>query len=109
MFTGTDWEPLEDLFGDTTASVSLNEVEADLSNMETNIQVSPTPTLRINIVFSKSQIIGPVDTPWCQTRQKTKNMEEQSFIATIHQKTNPELLQYCLFSCFLSQRTQENL
>ncbi|GJR50536.1 putative ribonuclease H-like domain-containing protein [Tanacetum coccineum] len=30
-------------------------------------------------------------------------MEEQSFIATIHQKTNPELLQYCLFLCFLSQ------
>ncbi|GJX06590.1 hypothetical protein Tco_0194522 [Tanacetum coccineum] len=80
-----------DLFGDTTASVSLNEVEADLSNMETNIQVSPTPTLRIHKVHPKSQIIGPVDTP-VQTRQKTKNMEEQSFIATIHQKTNPELL-----------------
>ncbi|GJX60227.1 putative reverse transcriptase, RNA-dependent DNA polymerase [Tanacetum coccineum] len=80
-----------DLFGDTTASVSLNEVEADLSNMETNIQVSPTPTLRIHKVHPKSQIIGPVDTP-VQTRQKTKNMEEQSFIATIHQKPNPELL-----------------
>nr|GFC41084.1 retrotransposon protein, putative, unclassified [Tanacetum cinerariifolium] len=30
-------------------------------------------------------------------------MEEQSFIATIHQKTNPALLQFCLFLCFLSQ------
>ncbi|GKG61616.1 hypothetical protein Tco_0621325, partial [Tanacetum coccineum] len=30
-------------------------------------------------------------------------MEEQSFIATIHQKTNHDLLQHCLFSCFLSQ------
>ncbi|GKB10858.1 putative ribonuclease H-like domain-containing protein [Tanacetum coccineum] len=92
---------LEDLFRNTTASVSLNEVEADLSNMETNIQVSPTPTLKIHKVHPKNQIIGPVDTP-IQTRQKTKNMEEQSFIATIHQKTNLELLQYCLFSCFLS-------
>ncbi|GJX38258.1 ribonuclease H-like domain-containing protein [Tanacetum coccineum] len=82
---------LEDLFGDTTASVSLNEVEADLSNMETNIQVSLTSTLRIHKVHPKSQIIGHVDTP-IQTRQKTKNMEEQSFIATIHQKTNLELL-----------------
>ncbi|GKA65290.1 putative ribonuclease H-like domain-containing protein [Tanacetum coccineum] len=99
---------LEDLFGDTTASVSLNEVEADLSNMETNIQVSPTPTLRIHKVHPKSQIIGPVDTP-VQTRQKTKNMEEQSFIATIHQKTNPELLQYCLFSCFLSQEEPKKI
>nr|GFA72479.1 hypothetical protein [Tanacetum cinerariifolium] len=30
-------------------------------------------------------------------------MEEQSFIATIQQKTDPALLQFCLFSCFLSQ------
>ncbi|GKD20266.1 putative ribonuclease H-like domain-containing protein [Tanacetum coccineum] len=36
--------------------------------------------------FQYLVIIGPVDTP-VQTRQKTKNMEEQSFIATIHQKT----------------------
>nr|GFA00713.1 hypothetical protein [Tanacetum cinerariifolium] len=30
-------------------------------------------------------------------------VEEQSFIATIHQKTDPTLLQFCLFLCFLSQ------
>nr|GEY85042.1 reverse transcriptase [Tanacetum cinerariifolium] len=30
-------------------------------------------------------------------------VEEQSFIATIHQKTDPALLQFCLLSCFLSQ------
>ncbi|GJW66676.1 putative ribonuclease H-like domain-containing protein [Tanacetum coccineum] len=82
---------LEDLIGDTTNSPSLNEVEADLSNIETDIQVSPTPTLRIHKDHPKSQIIGPVDTH-VQTRHKTKNMEEQSFIATIHQKTNPDLL-----------------
>ncbi|GJR55874.1 putative ribonuclease H-like domain-containing protein [Tanacetum coccineum] len=75
--------PLKDFFGDTPASVSLNEVEADLRNMETNIQVSRTPTLRIHKVHPKSQIIGLVDT-LVQTGQKTKNMEEQSFIATIH-------------------------
>nr|GFD25152.1 hypothetical protein [Tanacetum cinerariifolium] len=38
---------LEDFFRDTSNAVSLNEVEADLCNMETAIQVSPTPTLRI--------------------------------------------------------------
>ncbi|GJT93941.1 hypothetical protein Tco_1082786 [Tanacetum coccineum] len=91
-----------DFFGDTTNSTSLTKVEADISNMETDIQVSPTPTLRINKDHPKSQIIGPIDTP-VQTRHKAKNIEEQSFIATIHQKTNPDLLQYCLFSCFLSQ------
>nr|GFD34941.1 retrovirus-related Pol polyprotein from transposon TNT 1-94 [Tanacetum cinerariifolium] len=34
---------------------------------------------------------------------KSKEVEEQSFITTIHQKTNPALLYFCLFSCFLSQ------
>nr|GFB90985.1 hypothetical protein [Tanacetum cinerariifolium] len=47
-------------------------------------------------------MIGPVDTP-VQTRNKSKEVGEQSFIATIHQKTDPALLQFCLFSCFLSQ------
>ncbi|GJY04279.1 putative ribonuclease H-like domain-containing protein [Tanacetum coccineum] len=53
---------LKDFFGDTPDSVSSDKVEADLSNMETDIQISPTPTLRIHKVHPKSQIIGPVDT-----------------------------------------------
>nr|GFC19780.1 hypothetical protein [Tanacetum cinerariifolium] len=91
----------EDTFGDATNVVDLNEVEADLSNIETSLPVSPTPTFRIHKDHPKSQIIGLVDTP-VQTRHKSKDMEEQNFIATIHQKTNPELLQFGLFSCFLS-------
>nr|GEV00500.1 hypothetical protein [Tanacetum cinerariifolium] len=67
--------------------------EADLSNMETSIPVSPTSTFRIHKDHPKSQIIGPVDTP-VQTRHKSKEMEEQSFIAIIHHKTNLELLQF---------------
>nr|GFB96599.1 putative ribonuclease H-like domain-containing protein [Tanacetum cinerariifolium] len=92
----------EDTFRDKTNAVTLNEVEADLSNIETSISVSPTPTFRILKDHPKSQIIGLVGTP-IQTRHKSKDMEEQSFIAIIHQKTNLELLQFCLFSCFLSQ------
>nr|GEW43804.1 hypothetical protein [Tanacetum cinerariifolium] len=86
----------------TTNTDDTNRVEADLGNMETTIIASPTPTLRIYKDHPKSQIIGPVDTP-IQTRNKSKEMEEQMFIATIHQKTNLTLLQFCLFSCFLSQ------
>nr|GEV29040.1 hypothetical protein [Tanacetum cinerariifolium] len=82
--------------------------EADLSNMETSIPVSPTPTFRIHKDHPKSQISGPVDTP-VQTRHKSKEMKEQSFIATIHQKTNPDLLQFCLFSCFLSQEEPKKI
>nr|GEW36954.1 ribonuclease H-like domain-containing protein [Tanacetum cinerariifolium] len=99
---------LEDFFGDTSNTVSLNEVEANLSNMETAIQVSSTPTLRIHKDHPKSQIIGLVDTP-VQTRHKTKDVDEQSFIAIIHQKTNPDLLQFCLFSCFLSQEEPKKI
>ncbi|GJT61294.1 retrovirus-related pol polyprotein from transposon TNT 1-94 [Tanacetum coccineum] len=50
---------LKDFFGDTPDSVSSDKVEADLSNMETDIQISPTPTLRIHKVHPKNQIIGP--------------------------------------------------
>nr|GEY07904.1 hypothetical protein [Tanacetum cinerariifolium] len=82
--------------------------EADLINMETSILVSPTLTVRIHKDHPKSQIIGPVDTP-VQTRHKSKEMEEQSFIATIHQKTNPGLLQFCLFSYLLSQEEPKKI
>nr|GEV69282.1 hypothetical protein [Tanacetum cinerariifolium] len=83
-------------------------MEADLSNMETSIPVSPTLTFRIHKDHPKSQIIVPIDTP-VQTRHKSKEMEERNFIAIIHQKTNPDLLQFCLFSCFLSQEEPKKI
>nr|GEW34823.1 hypothetical protein [Tanacetum cinerariifolium] len=98
----------EDILGVTTNSDESNRVEADVSNMEITITASPTPTLRVHKDHHKSQIIGPVDTP-IQTRNKSKAMGEQSFIAKIHQKTDPALLQFCLFSCFLSQVEPKNI
>nr|GFB30611.1 hypothetical protein [Tanacetum cinerariifolium] len=92
----------EDILRVTTNLDESNGVEADVSNMETTITVSPTPTLRIHKYHPKSQIIGPVET-LIQTRNKFKEVGEQTFIAAIHQKTDPALLQFCLFSCFLSQ------
>nr|GFD15839.1 hypothetical protein [Tanacetum cinerariifolium] len=53
----------EDILGDTTNTVDINKVEANLSNMESIIPASPTPTFRIHKDHPKSQIIGPVDTP----------------------------------------------
>nr|GEU86885.1 hypothetical protein [Tanacetum cinerariifolium] len=73
----------EDILGVSTSSDETIGVEADVSNMETSISASPTPTLRIHKDHPKSQIIGPMDTP-IQTRHKSKMVEEQSFIATIH-------------------------
>nr|GFB92983.1 hypothetical protein [Tanacetum cinerariifolium] len=57
----------EDILGVTTNSKESNGVEADISNMETAITASPSPTLRIHKDHPKSQIIGPLDTP-IQTR-----------------------------------------
>nr|GEY15650.1 putative ribonuclease H-like domain-containing protein [Tanacetum cinerariifolium] len=92
----------EDILGDTSNSKESDGVEADVSYMETTITASPTPTLRIHRDHPKSQIIGPVDN-LIQTRNKSKEVGEQSFIAIIHQKTDLALLQICLFSCFISQ------
>nr|GEX36976.1 hypothetical protein [Tanacetum cinerariifolium] len=92
----------DDILGVPTCSDEITGVEADISNMETSISASPTPTHRIHKDHPKSQIIGPVDTP-IQTRVFRFYHEEQSFMATIHQKTDPALLQFCLYSCFLSQ------
>nr|GEU34685.1 copia protein [Tanacetum cinerariifolium] len=61
----------EDILRVTTNSDKSNGVEADVSNMETTITASPTPTLRIHKDHPKSQIIGLVDTP-IQTRHKSK-------------------------------------
>nr|GFA19323.1 hypothetical protein [Tanacetum cinerariifolium] len=92
----------EDILGVTTSSDEPIGVEADVSNMETTISASPTPTFKIHKDHPKRQIIGPVDT-LIQTRHKSKDVEEKSFIAAIYQKTDPALLQFCLFLCFLSQ------
>nr|GEY56081.1 hypothetical protein [Tanacetum cinerariifolium] len=70
----------EDILGVTTNSDESNGVEADVSNVETTITASPTPTLRIHKDHLKSQIIGHVDTP-IQTRNKSKEVGVQSFIA----------------------------
>nr|GEX90901.1 hypothetical protein [Tanacetum cinerariifolium] len=68
----------KDILGVTTNSDESNGVEADVSNMETTITTSPTPTLRIHKDHPKSQIIGHVDTS-IQTRNKSKKEELLQF------------------------------
>nr|GFA26272.1 hypothetical protein [Tanacetum cinerariifolium] len=98
----------------TSKVPSADQVEPVVSlTVESKIPTvsSPAPTVFLDVSpknHPKSQIIGPVDTP-VQTRHTSKEMEEQSFIATIHQKTNPDLLQFCLFSCFLSQEEPKKI
>nr|GFB89274.1 ribonuclease H-like domain-containing protein [Tanacetum cinerariifolium] len=65
----------EDILGGTSNSDESNGEEADISNMETAITASPTPTLRIHKDHPKSQIIGPVDT-LIQIRNKSKEISD---------------------------------
>nr|GEU69111.1 hypothetical protein [Tanacetum cinerariifolium] len=64
----------EDILGDSTNTVDTNGVEADLSNIETNITASPTLTFRIHKDHPKSQIIGvrPTGTKWVLKNKKDK-------------------------------------
>nr|GEX84871.1 putative ribonuclease H-like domain-containing protein [Tanacetum cinerariifolium] len=67
----------EDILRVSSNSDESNGVEADISNMETAIIASPTPTLRFHKDHPKSQIISPVDT-LIQTRNKSKEMDVKS-------------------------------
>ncbi|GJT45152.1 putative ribonuclease H-like domain-containing protein [Tanacetum coccineum] len=76
--------------------------EADMNNLDTTIQVSPIPTIRIHKDHPLNQVIGDLQSA-TQTRNMSKNLEEHGFVSTIQQRTNHKDLQNCLFACFLSQ------
>ncbi|GKA77804.1 putative reverse transcriptase domain-containing protein [Tanacetum coccineum] len=77
-------------------------VEADMNNLDTTIQVSHIPTIRIHKDHPLNQVIGDLQSA-TQTRRMSKNLEEQGFVSTIQQRTNHKNVQNCLFACFLSQ------
>nr|GFA32658.1 hypothetical protein [Tanacetum cinerariifolium] len=74
ILTLANW--FKDILGVTTNLDKSNGVEADVSNMETSITASPTPTLKIHKDHPKSKIIGHVDTPI-----QTKNKSKETFLA----------------------------
>ncbi|GKB62439.1 putative ribonuclease H-like domain-containing protein [Tanacetum coccineum] len=77
--------------------------KADLSNLETNMDVSPIPITRIHKDHPKAQIIREVDSV-VQTRRMHKQ-NEAGLITFINKqrRTNHKDFQNCLFACFLSQ------
>nr|GEZ83275.1 hypothetical protein [Tanacetum cinerariifolium] len=82
----------EDILRVPTNSDESNGVEADVSNMETTITASPTPTLRIHKDHPKSQIIGHVDTP-IQTRHKSKEVEPKKIFDALQDLSWVEAMQ----------------
>nr|GEV13463.1 ribonuclease H-like domain, reverse transcriptase, RNA-dependent DNA polymerase [Tanacetum cinerariifolium] len=85
-----------------------DDVVVDINNLDTTIQVSPTPTTRINKDHPLDQVIGDSHSA-TQTRQISKNLEEHGFVSTIQQRTNHKDLQNCLFACFLSQKEPKKI
>nr|GFA96788.1 hypothetical protein [Tanacetum cinerariifolium] len=61
--------------------------DADMNNLDTTIQVSPTPTTRIHKDHPLDQVIGDLHSTTL-TRNISKNLEEHGFVTTIHQRTN---------------------
>nr|GEY11832.1 ribonuclease H-like domain-containing protein [Tanacetum cinerariifolium] len=83
----------EDILVVTTNSYESNGVEADVSNIETTITASPTPTLRIHKDHPKSQIISHVDT-LIQTRNKFKEISNALQDPSWAEAMQEELLQF---------------
>nr|GEW32462.1 hypothetical protein [Tanacetum cinerariifolium] len=75
---------------------------ANINNLDTTIQVSPTLTRRIHIDRPLDQVIRDLHSA-TQTRNMSKNLEEHGFVSSIQQQKNHKDLQNCLFACFLSQ------
>nr|GFC75704.1 hypothetical protein [Tanacetum cinerariifolium] len=71
---------------------------ADLSNLETNIPVSPILTTRVHKDHLVNQIIDDLNSA-PQTRSMTRMVKEQTGLHQI----NDEDFHTCMFTCFLSQ------
>nr|GEY87781.1 hypothetical protein [Tanacetum cinerariifolium] len=72
--------------------------EADFSNLETTITVSPIPTTRVHKNNLVTQIIGDLSSA-TQKRSMTRMVKDQGGLAQI----NNEDFHTCMFACFLSQ------
>nr|GEV93162.1 hypothetical protein [Tanacetum cinerariifolium] len=79
-----------------------NVAKADMNNLDTTIQVSHIPTIRIHKDHPFDQVIGDLHSA-TQIRNMSKNLEEHGFVSNIQQRINHKDLQNCLFACFLSQ------
>ncbi|GJU98979.1 ribonuclease H-like domain-containing protein [Tanacetum coccineum] len=98
-----DEDPRKDINGKTSIELSLNPnmpalvdysifdsskddedvgAEADMNNLDTTIQVSPSPTTRIHKDHPLNQMIGDLQSA-TQTRRMSKSLDEHRFVSTI--------------------------
>ncbi|GKC65483.1 putative ribonuclease H-like domain-containing protein [Tanacetum coccineum] len=93
------------------ASYDEEGVITDFNSLPTEIEVSPTPTLRIHNIHPKSQILGDPKSA-VQTRSKVQNKSgAHALLSHIQkqQRNNHKDQQHCLFACFLSQEEPKKI
>ncbi|GJV25796.1 putative ribonuclease H-like domain-containing protein [Tanacetum coccineum] len=93
------------------ASYDDEGVITDFNSLPTEIEVSPTPTLRIHSIHPKSQILGDPKSA-VQTRSKVQNKSGAHALLCHTQKqqrNNHKDQQHCLFACFLSQEEPKKI
>nr|GEU37792.1 hypothetical protein [Tanacetum cinerariifolium] len=73
--------------------------EADFTNLETTITVSPIPTTRVHNDHPMTQIIGNLSSA-TQTRSMTRVAKDQGGLSHI----NNDDFHACMFACFLLQK-----
>ncbi|GKA43208.1 putative ribonuclease H-like domain-containing protein [Tanacetum coccineum] len=93
------------------ASYDEEGVITNFNSLPTEIEVSPTPTLRIHNIHPKSQILGDPKSV-VQTRSKVQQKSGAhalfSFIQK-QQRNNHKVQHHCLFACFLSQEEPKKI
>ncbi|GJT44455.1 putative ribonuclease H-like domain-containing protein [Tanacetum coccineum] len=93
------------------ASYDEDGMITDFNILPTEIEVSPTPTLRIHSIHPKSQILGDPKSA-VQTRSKVQNKSgAHALLSHIQkqQRNNHKDQQHCLFACFLSQEEPKKI
>ncbi|GJW58300.1 putative ribonuclease H-like domain-containing protein [Tanacetum coccineum] len=109
--------PLEDIHQDTTDGIFTHSsyddegAEADFTNLETVVNVSPIPTSRINPSHPSALILGD-PTSAVQTRSKVnKSSKAHAFVSYVQKqrRNNHKDFHHCLFACFLSQHEPKKI
>ncbi|GJV30999.1 putative ribonuclease H-like domain-containing protein [Tanacetum coccineum] len=95
----------------THSSYDDEGAEADFTNLETVVNVSPIPTSRINPSHPSALILGD-PTSAVQTRSKVnKSSEAHAFVSYVQKqrRNNHKDFHHCLFACFLSQHEPKKI
>ncbi|GJY68885.1 putative ribonuclease H-like domain-containing protein [Tanacetum coccineum] len=109
--------PFEVIHEDTTDGIFTHSsyddegAVGDFTNLETIVNVSHIPTLRIKPSHPSTLILGD-PTSRVQTRSKVnKSSEAHAFVSYVQKqrRTNHKDFHHCLFACFLSQHEPKKI